>query len=204
MNFHDEFLVRDHPLSGADANYITGDLSEIKLAVITVSSDKDFVAGATKPTVKIKVLNPESIIAIVAAPTAGGSGYSVGDILTLTEGSFGTVEVTAVTAGVVTAVSLRSGGVNYTVGAGKATTGGKSNFIIGKPGVNVVTGAGCTIEITHVANFVEITALLVTVTAANETHTRVLPAFEGKYIMGAVKNNDGSAGNVAIHILGKK
>lgn len=204
MDFQDTFLVRDHDLSGADVNYITDDLTGIKLAVITVSSDKDFVAGATKPTVKIKVLNPESIIAINSIPTAGGSGYSVGDILTLTEGSIGTVTVTAVTNGVVDTVSLRSGGVNYTVGAGKATIGGQSNFIIGKPGVNVVTGTGCTIEIIHVANFVEITDLLITVTVANETHTRVLPDFEGKNIMSAVENNDGSAGNLAIHFLGKK
>ncbi len=204
MDFQNAFLVRAHDLSGADANYITDDLSEIKLAVITVSSDKDFVAGATKPTVKIKILNPESIIAINSIPTAGGSGYNVGDILTLTEGSIGTVTVTKVTNGVVDTVSLRSGGVNYTVGAGKATIGGQSNFIIGKPGVNVVTGTGCTIEITNVANFVEITALLITVAAANETHTRVLPAFEGKHIMGAVEKNDGSAGNLAIHFLGKK
>ncbi|KKN54311.1 hypothetical protein LCGC14_0593660 [marine sediment metagenome] len=204
MNFHDEFLVRDHDLSGVDKNYITGDLSGIKLAAILVSSDKNFASGATKPTVKIKVINSESIIAIAAAPTAGGAGYSVGDILTLTEGSFGTVEVMAVTDGVVTAVSLRSGGVNYTVGAGKVTIGGQSNFTPGKPGVNVVTGTGCTIEIIHVANFVEITALLVTVTDKNETNIRVLPDFEAKYIMGAVANNDGSAGNLAIHLLGKK
>ena len=204
MDFMNVFLTRTNDLSGADVNYITVDLTGIKLAVITVSSDKDFVAGATKPTVKIKVLNPESIIAINPIPTAGGSGYKVGDILTLTEGSIGTVTVTKVTNGVVDTVSLRSGGINYTVGAGKATIGGQSNFVIGKPGVNVVTGTGCTIEITHVANFVEITDLLVTLTTANETHERVLPDFEGKYIMGAVENNDGSAGKVALHILGKK
>lgn len=203
MDIHDTFLTRSHNLSGADANYITSNLEGIKLATITVSSNKDFVAGATKPTVKIKLINSESIIAINPIPTAGGSGYNVGDILTLSEGLLGTVKVTAVTNGVVTAVSLRSGGVNYTVGAGKATTGGKSNFTIGEPSVNTVVGIGCTIEITHAANFIEITSLLITVTTINETHTRVISDFEAKYIICAVENNDGSAGLLAIHLLGK-
>lgn len=190
MDFNDKFLTRAHDLSGADANYITDNLREVGIATIKVSSDKDFAAGATKPTVKIKVINTESIIAINSTPTAGGTGYSVGDVLTLTEGLIGTVTVTAVTAGVVDTVSLRSGGVNYTVGTGKVATGG--------------AGTGCTIEITHAANFVEITDLLVTVTAANETHTRVLPDFEAKYIRCDVEKNDGTAGNLAIHYLGKR
>ena len=58
--------------------------------------------------------------------TAGGTLYTVGDILTCsTGGTNGKVIVTATSAGgVVTAVSLIRGGSGYTTGAAKATTGG--------------------------------------------------------------------------------
>lgn len=76
------------------------------------------------------------ITAVVSAPTAGGTGYVVGDILTVsTGGTNGKVIVESVgLGGVVTAVSLLRCGATYTTGAGKATTGG--------------TGTSCTIEIT--------------------------------------------------------
>jgi len=76
------------------------------------------------------------ISAVVSAPTAGGTGYTVNDVLTVAGGSGGTVTATTVNAGVVAAVTLTTGGTGYTIGVGKATTGG--------------TGTGCTIEITTV------------------------------------------------------
>ena len=79
------------------------------------------------------------ITAINSTPTAGGTGYTVGDILTITSGSANaTVKVTIVASGAVSQVTLVSGGDGYTVGAGNATTGG--------------TGNGCTINITAVAS----------------------------------------------------
>jgi len=81
-----------------------------------------------------------AIESVAAAPTAGGTGYLVDDILDISEGNNGQVKVTAVDAGVVTAVALEAPGDDYTTGTGKATTGG--------------TGSGCTIEITDlVFNF---------------------------------------------------
>lgn len=83
--------------------------------------------------------NTAGHIAIIAGtPTAGGSGYTVGDILTITTGGTGgTVTVTSVTGGVVTGVTLTTVGSGYTTGTGKATSGG--------------TGTGATINITNIA-----------------------------------------------------
>ena len=80
------------------------------------------------------------ITVLNATPTAGGTGYTLNDILTITTGGTGaTCKVTGVSAGVVTAVTLLIGGNGgYTTGAAKATTGG--------------TGTLCTVNITTVAN----------------------------------------------------
>lgn len=81
------------------------------------------------------VRNTGGITSVASAPTAGGTNYSVGDILTITTGgTLGKVIVETITAGgVVATVSLLGAGLNYTTGAGKATSGG--------------TGSGCTINI---------------------------------------------------------
>jgi len=72
-----------------------------------------------------------------ATPTAGGAGYIVGDVLTITTGGTGaTARVDAVTGGAVTSVTLITPGSGYTTGAGKVTSGG--------------TGAGCTLNITTI------------------------------------------------------
>ena len=66
---------------------------------------------------------------------AAGTGYKVGDVLTLIQGTaqFGQVTVTAVYAGGVTAVSIANVGVGYTTGSGLSVAGG--------------SGSGCTITI---------------------------------------------------------
>lgn len=75
---------------------------------------------------------------INATPTAGGSGYTVGDILTVSPG-LGTVEVTGVSAGSVTSVSLLTKGqTTHTVGVGRSTT------------VSPVGGTGCSLEIIEI------------------------------------------------------
>ncbi len=81
------------------------------------------------------------ISTVAAAPTAGGLGYSVNDVLTITTGgSGGTVTVQTVDgSGTVLTVALTTRGRTYTTGAGKVTTGG--------------TGDGnCTINITAVVD----------------------------------------------------
>lgn len=69
----------------------------------------------TRYTGAITALNP--------TPTAGGTGYAVGDLFNITTGgTLGKGRVEEVNAGVVTKVSLYAAGNNYTTGAGKATT----------------------------------------------------------------------------------
>ncbi len=191
QDLFNKFLVKAHALSGADANYTTDSLTEIEIAAIQVSTDQDYAPDTTGTTqVKILVMDTESILAIATAPTAGGTGYVVGDILKVSGGTGGTVKVTAVTSGVVDTVSLVAGGVNYTTGTGKATTGG--------------TGTGCTIEITHAAEFVEETALLIDIANKNETHRRIIPEFGGRHIRCDVTKGNATAGTLAIHFLGKR
>lgn len=89
--------------------------------------------------------------AVDAAPTVGGSGYSIGDVLTCAVGGAGAqVRVTSITpAGAVTGLELIHSGTTtgYTVGTGKAVTGGM--------------GTGCTINVTAVGA----TALITVATA---------------------------------------
>lgn len=73
----------------------------------------------------------------VATINAGGSGYNVNDVLTVATGNkSATVIVTAVSAGVITAVTILAPGYNYTAGSGVATT------------VSPVGGTGATLNIT--------------------------------------------------------
>ena len=85
------------------------------------------------------------ITAVASAPTAAGSGYVVGDILTVTTaGSNGRVIVESVnTAGGVLSLSLYSCGSGYSVGTGRATSGG--------------AGTSCTVNITSVGTIASFT-----------------------------------------------
>lgn len=80
------------------------------------------------------------IRSVNSTPTTGGTGYSIGDVLTCAIGGAGAqVRVTSIApGGVVTSIELIHTGVTtgYTVGTGRAITGG--------------TGTGCTIEIATV------------------------------------------------------
>lgn len=89
--------------------------------------------------------------AINSTPTAGGTNYAIGDVLTCAVGGTGAqVRVTSIDpGGIVTGLELVHSGITtgYTTGTGRATTGG--------------TGTGCTIEITEVGP----TALITTPSA---------------------------------------
>lgn len=72
---------------------------------------------------------------------AGGTGYSVNDVLTIVQvgASGGTATVTQVNAGVVTAVSLAAKGIGYSAASGLSTT------------VSPAGGTGCKVNILTVA-----------------------------------------------------
>lgn len=101
------------------------------------------VSSGVRIAAGVRAINP--------VPSAGGSNYVVGDVLTCAVGGAGAqVRVAKVgSAGSVTELELwhAGTGTGYTVGAGKATTGG--------------TGSGCKIEVTEVGP----TALITLATA---------------------------------------
>ena len=98
---------------------------------------------------------------IAAAPTAGGTGYTVGDTLTIvTGGTNATCSVDTISGGgatgPVTAVTLLSSGTGgYSVGTGKVTTGG--------------TGNGCTVNITALLPCVVRTTISAGIAIQDET-----------------------------------
>jgi hypothetical protein len=89
------------------------------------------VSTATRSTGGITAVNP--------VPTVAGTGYVVGEILTVTTGGTnGKAIVESVgTGGAVTGISLLRAGATYTTGTGKATTASAA-------------GINCTIEITTI------------------------------------------------------
>ena len=82
---------------------------------------------------------------ILSTPTNGGTGYTVGDVLTCNQtGSGGLLIVTGTNNnGVVTGLKIQKSGTGYAIASGRTTTGG--------------TGTGCTFEITAVATIGTIT-----------------------------------------------
>lgn len=91
------------------------------------------LASATAPVAGV-------ITTVSGTPTNAGTGYAVGDILTITTGgTFGSVKVTAVDmSGAITTLILYEPGIGgYSVATGQATSGG--------------TGTGATVNITAVA-----------------------------------------------------
>ena len=95
--------------------------------------------------VNTAVRNTGGIRTINTVPTAWGTLYSVGDILTITTGgTLGKVRVEAVApGGIVTQISLFGAWLTYTTGTGKITSGG--------------TGSACTVEIATIGDVGRIT-----------------------------------------------
>jgi len=80
------------------------------------------------------------IITVNATPTAGGTGYTVGDLLTLSGGTNGRVRVNSIdpSTGAVLSISVYSAGSGYSATSGIATT------------PLAAGGTGCTVQVTSV------------------------------------------------------
>ncbi len=100
-------------------NYST---TELKYCINIAKQETEMAAKCHKDTVEISV-TAGRIGKIALVPTAGGTAYELGDILTVAVGTGGTVEVVGVSGGVVTALRLLTAGSGYSVGTGIATTG---------------------------------------------------------------------------------
>lgn len=120
------------------------------------------------------------------AVTAGGTGYTVGNQLTVTGGggSGGTVLVATVSSGVVTAVTMERPGSGYSVGTGRATTGG--------------SGSGCTINIQSVGSTTYTTLNGAQFTAYSASGTYATPTLPAT-VRGVLINDIdlGSSGQIA-------
>ena len=114
-------------------NWLTGNMFDYSIiAQITATVD-----GSQPIAVSSGVRNTGGVTAVSATPVAAGSGYKVGDVLTLaTVGTNGKVTVESISStGAVLSVSLRRAGSGYATGTSTVTGG---------------TGTGCTISITSV------------------------------------------------------
>lgn len=106
---------------------------------IGVASNPSFTDASIAPDTADTPPNKRNPFAVTPIATvsinAAGTGYAVGDILTITQtgGSSGKVRVDSVNAGAVTAISIVDYGEGYAVANGLSTTGG--------------TGTGCKINI---------------------------------------------------------
>lgn len=97
------------------------------------------VASGTNKTVKTKSVKKNKVRML-----AGGTGYYIGDILTLaTTGTGGKVLVTGVIGGVVSEVQLIEAGYDYVVGTSTTT-------VSSSPVGGASSGTGCTIDILEV------------------------------------------------------
>ncbi len=106
---------------------------------------------------------------------APGTGYTIGDILTLSDGDFnGLVEVLTLGGSGVATIQLIDNGTNYTVASGVSTTGG--------------TGTGCTINVLSLIDF--------TIWAANDGYHFVSG---GNFVIGT---DDSVAGKEVIFHAG--
>lgn len=118
-------------------NNLDGSGNACELLVGTGSGCQwQLIPGQESPLIYVTNLNDVWVrqrVAITGAATgvgsietivlnAGGAGYSIGDILTLAGGINGTVRVTNVAVGVITAFVLVSAGSGYTVENAVATT----------------------------------------------------------------------------------
>jgi len=114
-------------------NWLTGNMFDYGImAQITATVD-----GSQPFGVSSGIRNTGGVTAVASAPVAAGSGYKIGDVLTLaTTGTNGKVTVESISStGAVLAVSLRRCGSGYATGTSTVTGG---------------TGTGCTISITTV------------------------------------------------------
>lgn len=110
----------------------------IDLQLMVQGDDSLFEWGGGIAVVASVRADVGAIAVLASAPTAGGSGYVVGDVLNITDAGTGaTARVTAIGgSGAVSALVIVARGSGYATGTGKVTSGG--------------TGTSCTVSITTI------------------------------------------------------
>lgn len=138
--FGNNDLSQFHRLTGKAITLVgnSGDASSITAGVgVAGTTVAGGLTGASSSLIAGQggAAGPGGVIdSIDVNPTAGGTGYTLNDILTITTGDgTATLKVTGETGGVVDNLSLVTRGTGYSTGTGQATSGG--------------TGTGCTAAI---------------------------------------------------------
>jgi hypothetical protein len=139
-------MVKYHPERSL---WSTGTIIDNGIAfnLVLQKPDRMQSIGVTSAT---RVTN--GIITINTTPTVGGTGYSVGELLTVNGGTAGRVRVESINPinGAVLTISLYSAGSGYTVASGVATT------TLATAG----GGSGCTIQVTSTTGTVGVITTL--------------------------------------------
>lgn len=116
-------------------------------AVLTVEVTKAGKTHSVDTGLSTSVQENSGAIRGTVSIASGGSGYVVGEILTIAGGTGGTVKVTTVSSGVVTAIELLTAGHNYTAESGLTTTSDKDGTGCTLT-ISATGGSGCLISIT--------------------------------------------------------
>ncbi len=122
---------------------------------------------------------PSTAGLLTVSVNAGGTGYSVGNVLTVTgcSGTGGTVTVATVNTGVVLTVTITTPGKNYVVASGCATTGGAGSGAT----INTLTVGSTTITnaVAKQVKPIDATGLSVTPTVTTATGVQVVDSVLG-------------------------
>lgn len=115
------------------------DAIEQRDRVLFVHGDSELQNWSGGFTTVASTTNSTGIIVSIDPDDITGTGYTIGDILTIAGGADGTIRVLTVNgSGVIQTIELVTRGSGYSAGSGQATTGG--------------TGTGATVTITAVGN----------------------------------------------------
>jgi len=105
--------------------YITGSISAAGAAIIINAQLGDGIISDSNVVIPVSLQHEDVGVGTVTIGS-GGSGYVVNDLCTINQtyqgGGLCTLQVTSVSSGVVTGLSIIDGGVNYPVANGLATT----------------------------------------------------------------------------------
>lgn len=123
--------------SDGDSAVAWDDATVTDLATVQNFSGMSFLCRVNAaPLIDVDIPMPTGNVVATVAVNAGGTGYTVNDVVTLDNGTktrAATIRVTAESAGVVTAVELVDPGDRYTVDptlTGESTTGGNNDLTV--------------------------------------------------------------------------
>ncbi len=190
-------ITTTSPVTFINGDYTAGTSAEFSIIPVYTSIQdgnwEDQASWTTSPTTNtppragsnvvinhIITTQPNAIVSVTI--NSGGSGYQVGDVLSVIGGSGGQVIVTSDSVGVIKGIRLINGGTGYTTTTGAATNGGSGTGAtvnittsLGKVGNSVTINSSGTLNLTNTIGH-NFTAILGTGTL------RLTPTSGGSYV----------------------